>query len=633
MTRILNSIDSPSLLKGLSYPELEMLGSEIREELITRVPLNGGHLASNLGVVELTIALHRVFDSPSDKVIWDVGHQSYVHKLLTGRRDRFTTIRQYGGLSGFTDRSESVHDAFGAGHASTSISAALGMAIGRDLSGGNFHVIAVIGDGALTGGMAIEALNHCGHLGTRIIVILNDNGMAISPNVGAFSRVLTRMRLDLRYEIAKKKARKTVTFFPWGKGVWSISKRMKSSMKRALLPGAMWEEFGFTYVGPVNGHDIRELEAALIRARDFETTPTIVHVLTRKGKGHPPAEADAATFHGLAPSCNVAANGPSYSSVFGKTVSKLMKENEKVVAISAAMLDGTGLARVSQEFPHRVFDVGICEQHAVTLAGGLACQGYIPIVAIYSTFLQRAYDQVLHDICIQDLPVTFALDRAGLVGDDGKTHQGLFDISYLSSVPNMIVAAPKDEDELQHMLYTSVHYPHPMAIRYPRGSGPGARLSPEFQVLPVGKAELLKDGGDIAILAIGSTVHPALGAAGILESEGISCAVVNARFAKPLDSDLILELASRTRRVLTVEENTLSGGFGSAVAQLIQSSGCTNVTVACMGTPDEYLGHGPQDLFRTMLGLDADGIAERARSLVPRVSMRASTLNEKTPGL
>ncbi|MEE9401140.1 MAG: 1-deoxy-D-xylulose-5-phosphate synthase [Dehalococcoidia bacterium] len=621
-TTILDRIDSPAKLKGLTYDDLEKLSAEIRQELVRTVPLSGGHLASNLGVVELTIALHRVFDSPTDKIVWDVGHQSYVHKLLTGRREKFPSIRQYGGLSGFTDRAESPHDVFGAGHASTSISAALGMALARDLAGENHHVVAIIGDGALTGGLAIEALNHCGHLGTPLIVVLNDNGMSISPSVGAFSRFLRRVTLDLRYEQAKRRARRTVTFFPLGELAWAASKRVKRIMKRALVPGAIWEGFGFIYVGPVNGHDIRKLEAALIRARDYEAKPTFIHILTQKGKGHPPAEADAVKFHGIAPTNNVTATSPSYSEVFGQTVLRLMRENERVVAITAAMLDGTGLSEASCEFPHRVFDVGICEQHAVTLAGGLATQGFIPIVAIYSTFLQRAYDQLIHDICIQNLPVVFAIDRAGIVGDDGKTHQGAFDISYLCCIPNMVVAAPKDEDELQHLLYTAVVEECPMAIRYPRGSGPGAPLSSDVRQVPIGKGELLGVGQDIGILAIGSTVYSALSAAERLGEEGIRCAVANARFAKPLDSDLVMGLAAQTKRLVTVEENTLAGGFGSAILQLIQASGLSDVKVECIGLPDGFVEHGPQELLRAMFALDSDGIAQRIRVSFPELFAR-----------
>jgi len=617
--KILDSINQPADLRGLSLEQLQTLAVELRDELVGRISANGGHLASSLGAVELSIALHRVFDSPTDKILWDVGHQSYAHKLLTGRRERFATIRQQGGLSGFTDPSESIHDAFVGGHASNSISAALGMALARDLSGGKYHVVAVIGDAALTGGMAVEAINHWGHLGARMIVVLNDNGMAISPSVGAFSRFLNRMRLDPRYEAAKRRARATFTHLPFGEPAWAAGKRLKGKVKRALVPGALWEEFGYTYVGPVDGHDIKSLEAALIRARDFETRPTFVHVITRKGKGYSPAEEDAVTFHGIAPSTVGVANGSSYSQVFGQTVLRLMRENPRVVAITAAMLDGTGLAPAGREFPRRVFDVGICEQHAVTLAGGLAAKGFIPIVAIYSTFLQRAYDQIVHDVCIQNLPVVFAIDRAGIVGDDGKTHQGTLDLSYLGSIPGLAVATPKDEDELQHLIYTGVRANRPMAIRYPRGSGPGTALDPDLHEIAIGQGEVLRSGSDVAIFALGTTVYPSLEAAQVLSEKGVDCTVINARFAKPLDADLIVDAASKVKRLLTVEENTLAGGFGSAVLQLLQARSIRDVQVSCLGIPDEFVEHAPQPFLRAKYALDASGIASRIVDSFPEL--------------
>ncbi len=613
MADILKRIQSPADLKKLSHPELEQLAGEIRSEMISTVALTGGHLASSLGVVELTIALHRIFDSPEDKIIWDVGHQSYPHKLLTGRQDNFSTLRQFNGLSGFPVRTESPHDAFGAGHAGTSVSAALGMAIARDLAGGKNHVIAVIGDGSLTAGMAFEAVNHAGHLGTRLIVVLNDNGMAISPNTGAISRLLNEVRFDPRYEFAKRAARKTVTKFPFGEAAWAWSKSIKARVEKALLPGALWEELGFTYLGPVNGHNITDLETVLGRARDYESRPVLVHVLTKKGKGYPAAEADAVKFHGVSPN-GTKSNGPSYSQVFGQTVIRIMKEDKKVVAITAAMLDGTGLAAAAAEFPDRVFDVGICEQHAVTLAAGLATQGFIPIVAIYSTFLQRAYDQIIHDVCIQNLPVVFAVDRAGIVGEDGKTHQGSFDISYLCSIPNIIVAAPKDGEELQHMLFTATRAGQPMAVRYPRSSTDPLPKESRLEQLPIGKAEILREGADAVLLALGRMVYPALDAATMLAKEGIECTVVNARFAKPLDYELILRLATKTGRVLTIEENALAGGFGSAVMQLVEHSNLEGVKVHCMGLPDEFVEHGTQQLLRAKFGLDAEGIARQVVS-------------------
>ncbi|MFC1994653.1 1-deoxy-D-xylulose-5-phosphate synthase [Chloroflexota bacterium] len=631
MADMLDRVDCPADLKRLTYQELDQLAVELRSLLVGRVSLNGGHLASNLGVVELTIALHRVFDSPKDKIVWDVGHQSYVHKLLTGRKGCFDSIRQYGGLSGFTDRAESAHDVFGAGHAGTSISAALGMALARDLAGDDYHAVTVIGDGAFGAGMAFEALNHAGQLGSRLIVVLNDNGMAISPGVGALSRLLSRIRLDSRYSVAKAGARKTVANLPFGESAWALSEQIKGGFKRALIPGAIWEELGFVYLGPVDGHETRELEAALIRARDHEVRPTLVHVLTEKGKGYHPAEVDAVRFHGVAPSNGKTSTVPSYNEIFGRTVLRLLRENEKVVAITAAMLDGTGLVLAAREFSSRVLDVGICEQHAVTLAAGLATQGFIPIVAIYSTFLQRAYDQIIHDVCLQNLPVVFAIDRAGIVGDDGKTHQGAFDISYLHSIPNMVVAAPKDEDELQHLLFSAVNAGCPVAVRYPRGNGQGVVLQPDLRQIQIGEGELLREGRDVAILAIGSAVYTSLEAAQLLAEEGVECAVVNARFAKPLDARLILEMAARTRKVLTVEENACAAGFGSAVLQLLESARLVGVEVECIGLPDRFIAHGPQELFRSMFDLDAEGIARRVRSAFPDlISQLPAEQPEKT---
>ena len=616
---VLDSVDQPADLRGLSPEQLQTLAGELREVMVGRISRNGGHLASSLGAVELSIALHRVFDSPTDKIVWDVGHQSYAHKLLTGRRERFATIRQQGGLSGFTDPGESPHDAFIGGHASNSISAALGMALARDLAKGKYHVVAVIGDAALTGGMAIEAVNHWGHVGTRLIVVLNDNGMAISPSVGAFSRNLNRVRLDPRYEAAKRKARATFTHLPFGEPAWTVGKRLKGKVKQALVPGALLEAFGFTYVGPVDGHDIKSLEAALTRARDYEAKPTIVHVITRKGKGYPPAEEDAVSFHGVAPSPASVSNGPSYSQVFGQTVVRLLREDPRVVAITAAMLDGTGLAAAAREFPQRVFDVGICEQHAVTLAGGLASRGLVPIVAIYSTFLQRAYDQIVHDVAIPNLPVVFAIDRAGIVGDDGKTHQGTLDLSYLGSIPGLTVASPRDENQLQHLIYTATKAGGPMAVRYPRGTGPGAALDSALREIPLGQAEVLLTGPDVTIAAIGSTVGPSLEAARILSEKGISCTVVDARFVRPLDGEAIAAAAQRTGRVITVEENTLAGGFGSAVLQLLQTRGLDGVRTRCLGIPDEFVEHAPQAFLRARYRLDAPGIAGRVVDSFPEL--------------
>jgi len=616
---ILDNIKSPADLKGLSYPELSQLAKEIRSELVNVVSNNGGHLASSLGAVELSIALHRVFNSPIDKIIWDVGHQSYAHKLLTGRRERFNTLRQYSGLSGFPDRLESPHDAFSTGHASTSISAALGIAVARDAAGKDFHVVAVIGDGSLTGGMAFEGLNHAGHLGNRMIVVLNDNAMAISPSVGALSRSLNKITIDPRYYLAKEEAGRVIKMLPGGTTVWSGMKRFKTGIKGVVLPTTLWDSLGFKYIGPIDGHNIAELEEALIKARDYTPGPVFLHATTTKGKGYEPAEEDSIKFHGLSGRNNVSTNIPSYSEVFGKTMLRLFRENEKLIAISAAMTEGTGLSLVAQKFPKRVFDVGICEQHAVTFAAGLATQGFIPIVAIYSTFLQRAFDQIIHDVCIQNLPVVFAIDRAGIVGEDGKTHQGTLDLSYLSCIPNLVVAAPSDENELGHMLYTAVRYGGPIAIRYPRGNGWGVSLEEKLKELPIGKGNIIKTGSDLAIIAIGSAVVPSLEAAWILNKKGIDCAIVNARFAKPLDSDLILETVSKTKRLVTVEENALAGGFGSAVLSLLSS--IAGVRALRIGIPDEFVEHGPQELLRANYSLNAEGIVQRILSFFPELAL------------
>jgi len=616
---ILRSVDSPFDVKAVTYQQASRLARELREELVRTVSVTGGHLASNLGVVELTIALHRVLDSPRDKIVWDVGHQAYVHKLLTGRRERFPTLRQKGGLSGYTDRTESPHDPFGAGHASTSISAALGLATARDLAGEDYHVVAVIGDGALSGGMAFEALNNAGQMRRRLIVVLNDNAMAISPSVGALARSLRRLRLSRRYSRAKEGAEQVVTRLPGGRPFWAASKRVKNMLKGLLIPTMIWEELGFTYIGPVDGHNLRELEDALTRAREYRDKPAFVHVVTKKGKGYPPAEEDAVGYHGVAPGNGAREESPpTYSQVFGQTMLRLAREEPRLIAITAAMSDGTGLRLMAKELPERVFDVGICEQHGVTFAAGLATQGLIPVVAVYSTFLQRAYDQLVHDVCLQELPVIFALDRAGIVGDDGKTHQGAFDLSYLLPVPNMVVAAPRDENELQHLLYTAVRSGRPFALRYPKGEAVGVRREPALRELPIGRGELLREGADLAIIALGATVHPALEAARALSRQGLSVAVADARYAKPLDEALILGLAQSTGRILTVEENALAGGFGSAVRALLQERGLGATMVRSLGLPDEFVEHATQAELRAQYGLDAPGIARAALTLSPQ---------------
>ncbi len=618
MARLLDCIADPSDVRRLEPEQLKQLAAEIRAELLTTVPRTGGHLASNLGTVELTIALHRVFDSPTDKLVWDVGHQAYPHKLLTGRAGRFGTLRQQHGLAGFLSRDESPHDQFGAGHAGTSISAALGMAVARDLRGDTYHVVAIIGDGGLTAGMALEALNHVGHSGTRLIVILNDNQMSIAPNVGAMARMFNRLRPSLHR--AKEEAEQVVERLPLGRQAWEVGKRVKRGVKGAVLPSMLWEALGFNYVGPVDGHDEGEVERVLRWVRDDVDGPTLIHVFTVKGKGYEPAEADPVKLHGISPPSSGGPTAPTYTQVFGQTLGRLMRDDPRIVAITAAMPDGTGLTPLFRELPDRTFDVGICEQHAVTFAAGLATQGQVPVAAIYSTFLQRAYDQVVHDVCVQNLPVVFALDRAGIVGDDGKTHQGLFDLAYLRVLPNVVVMAPRDENELQHLLYTAVRHAAagrgPIAVRYPRGAGVGVPLDADLHEVPIGRAELLRDGQDLAILALGTTVGPALEAGELLAARGLSCAVVDARFVKPLDEGLILDLASRVRGFVTVEEHVLAGGFGSAVLELLAAHGY-RLPVERIGVPDEFVEHGKQNVLRAHFQMDAEGIAARALAAFP----------------
>jgi len=616
MDRLLDRIDNPADLKRLSESELKQLAAELRQVLVDTTTITGGHLASNLGVVELTLALHRTFDSPKDKIIWDTGHQSYVHKLLTGRKKRFASLRQYGGLSGFTDPEESPHDPFGTGHASTSISAALGMAIARDLRGDDYNVVAVIGDGAITGGMALEALNHAGHLGPRLVVILNDNGMSISPTVGSLARILSRVRFDRRYRWAKEESHRLLKALPLGNMVWEIGRMVRGRFKGLILPTMMWEELGFAYIGPINGHDIAEIERALRQAVEYNQKPTFIHVLTTKGKGYRPAEENAVYFHGVPAKRAISQNIPTYSEVFAQTVLRLTRDDPRIVTITPAMPEGNRLNIVAAEFPNRVFDVGICEQHAVTLAAGLATQGFVPVVAIYSTFLQRAFDQIVHDVCLQNLPVVFAIDRSGIVGDDGKTHQGTFDLSYLTLIPHLNVAAPRDENELQHLLYTAVNSGQAMAIRYPRGEGLGVPLDTILHKIQIGEWEVMREGRDVAILAVGVAVAPALEAAHGLATNGVSAAVINARFVKPLDTELMASLGRYIPRLVTVEENTLSGGFGNSVAKLLQDMGVAGTPLKTIGIPDGFVEQGTQAEIRARYGLDADGIARQVLSFV-----------------
>jgi 1-deoxy-D-xylulose-5-phosphate synthase len=631
MSSLLDTINSPQDLKSIPKYQLYQLAKEIRQRIIATVAQTGGHLASNLGVVELTIALHYVFNTPQDKIIWDVGHQSYTHKLLTGRGERFSTLRQWKGISGFPKRDESPHDAFGTGHASTSISAALGMVEGIRHKQERHFTIAVIGDGSLTGGMAFEALNHAGTLKRNLIVILNDNEMSISPNVGALSRYLNRIITGQFYHKLKKELEHLLKGIPnVGDQMMEAAYRVKEALKTLVVPVTMFDELGFEYFGPIRGHSLDDLLETFDAVKKLEG-PILIHIMTKKGKGYPPAEERSHLFHSAAPfdiktgRFKKKSAVPSYTHFFSQTMIKLARRNEKIIAITAAMSEGTGLNKFADAFPDRFYDVGIAEQHAVTFAAGLATEGLRPVVAIYSTFLQRAYDQILHDVCLQRLPVTFALDRAGIVGEDGPTHNGVFDLTYLRSIPQMIVMAPKDENELQHMLYTAIATPAPVSIRYPRGSAVGVKLDQRFKLLKIGLAEVLKQGKDIAILAIGNMVYPAQDAAAELKRSGIEAAVVNARFVKPLDKKLISRLAKEIGCLLTVEENNLQGGFGSAVLELLEEQGLTGVKFHRLGIPDEFLEHGSPQLLRRKYRLDASGIAKAAKKLLERNLRRFQT--------
>ena len=623
MSKLLDTIDSPADLKKLKEAELVELAGEIRQFLLETVSLTGGHLASNLGCVELSLALHYCFDSPQDRIIWDVGHQAYTHKIVTGRRGQFHTQRQYQGISGFPKRSESPHDPFGAGHSSTSISAGLGMAAADALKGEGNKVIAVIGDGSMTAGMAFEALNQAGHLRKNLIVILNDNEMSISKNVGAFSAFVSRKMSGSYYRDLKKEMQGLLENIPAiGGNILRFARRAENSLKGFLTPGALFEALGFDYIGPLQGHNLPQLIEVLQGVRSLEG-PVLVHVMTTKGKGYPPAEENPSQFHGVGPfdvtTGKVTASkggAKSYTGVFGDTMVRLAETDDKIIAITAAMPDGTGLSPFAKAFPSRFFDVGIAEQHALTFAAGLAAEGFRPVAAIYSSFTQRAYDQVFHDICLQKLPVTLALDRAGLVGDDGPTHHGVFDLSFLRHLPEMAVMAPKDENELQHMVKTAVYAARPIALRYPRGNGYGIPMDKEPAILPLGRGEVLMEGDDLAIVAIGVTVYPALEAAALLKEKGIRAAVVNARFVKPLDRELILSWARRTGHLVTVEENALQGGFGSAVLELLEEERVLGVKVKRLGIPDRFIEQGPQDRLRKDLGLDAAGIAAAAEAFL-----------------
>jgi 1-deoxy-D-xylulose-5-phosphate synthase len=619
--RILDRIGSPKDVKELAPSELAQLAEEMRSEIISTVSRTGGHLASNLGVVELAIALHKVFNSPEDKILWDVSHQSYPHKLLTGRRDKFHLLRQKGGVSGFTKRDESEHDAFGAGHASTSIAAALGLAKARDLRGTKEEIVAVIGDGAITGGLALEGLNNARDLNTDAIIVLNDNEMSISANVTALALHLAKLRLAPLYQRVESRAKSTLEKSPHGKILARAAEGISQGVTHLIgsKTGVIFEEFGFRYLGPIDGHNIPQLIEVLESAKNVKG-PVLVHVLTTKGKGYEHAEANARKFHGIAPFTvddgKIEKNdgNTTFTKAFGETLVELGEKDPRVVAITAAMPDGTGLSHFAERFPDRFFDVGIAESHAVTFAAGLAAGGLRPVVAIYSTFLQRSYDQIIHDVCLQNLPVVFALDRAGIVGEDGPTHHGVFDLSYLRHIPGMTVMAARDANVLRDMLATAMLHDGPTALRYPRGGGPTVYESREPSTLTIGQAEELTIGTDATIIAAGPAVYQALAAAKMLEADGISAQVIDARFIKPLDEEMILTTAETTGRLVIAEENTTSGGLGSSILELLASRGL-QIPVRLIGAPDKFLDHGSTASIKRSIGLSSDGIAAAVREI------------------
>ncbi|MCF8563604.1 1-deoxy-D-xylulose-5-phosphate synthase [Alicyclobacillus tolerans] len=608
---LLEKIDDPKELKRLSESQLLSLAQEVRDFLVDSIAKTGGHFAANLGVVELTLALHRVFDSPRDRIVWDVGHQAYVHKMLTGRREQFPTLRKFKGMAGFPKRSESPHDMFGTGHASTSLSAGLGMAVARDLSGQDYNVVSVIGDGALTGGMAMEALNHAGHLQTKLLVVLNDNEMSIAENVGAMSKYLTRLRTDPTYSKAKVELEQALRKLPAiGNRLTKTLERFKDSVRNLVVPGQLFEAFGFKYLGPVDGHDLLGLIRVLEDAKHLNG-PVLIHLITKKGKGYASAEDAPDKFHAW-PSAAKEKAAPSYTNVFADALIDLAKNDPRIVAVTAAMPSGTGLSKFARYFPERMFDVGIAEQHATTFCAGLSTAGKKPVFAVYSTFLQRAYDQVIHDVAIQNLPVVFAIDRAGLVGPDGETHQGAFDLAYLRAIPNLTVMMPKDENELRNMLKTAFSLDSPVAVRYPRADGVGVQMDEQPCILPIGKAEVVREGKDFAILALGPMVQTAQQVASVLSaSHGIETTVVNMRFVKPVDSELIASLAAEGMPMMTLEEAALAGGMGSAVVEVLADAGLT-ARVLRRGLPDHFIEHGSRGELLAELGLVPDQLVEDA---------------------
>jgi 1-deoxy-D-xylulose-5-phosphate synthase len=622
MERLLDQVNIPKDIRSLNLQQLEQLAGEIRAEVIAVVSEVGGHFASTLGAVELTLALHYVFDTPTDRLVWDTGHQAYAHKLICGRRQELSTIRQLGGLSGFLSRAESEYDVFGAGHAGTAVSAALGMVEAKVLDGSSRKVIAVISDGGLSAGLTYEGLNQAGHLDRDLIVVLNDNQHFIDPRVGAVSSFLSR-QFTTDFGVRLQKHLSTaLQSLPGGENLKQLARKLRDSFLGFVTPGFLFESLGFQYVGPIDGHDIKAMVHALGNVKRIEG-PTLVHVLTKKGKGYLPAERDPVKYHSVTPFPLPLAkpkkektSTATYTAVFAQALTRVARENPKVIALTAAMGSGTGIDKFAMEFPRRVYDVGIAEQHAVTFAAGMATEGWTPVVAIYSTFLQRAYDEILHDVCLQNLHVVFALDRAGLVGADGPTHHGVFDFAYMRSIPNLVIMAPKDENELGHMVKTAVDYPGPIALRYPRGEGWGIDRDADLRPIEIGKAELLRNGHDIVLVGIGHTVLPALRAAEDLAQRGIEAAVVNARFVKPLDKELLRGLIARVPKVVTVEDHTVVGGFGSAVLEFLAEEGIEGVQLKRLGVPDRFIQHGTQEELRKICGFDQDAITQAALQMV-----------------
>ncbi|HMU32495.1 MAG TPA: 1-deoxy-D-xylulose-5-phosphate synthase [Pyrinomonadaceae bacterium] len=620
----LDEINSPADLRQYRIEDLQAIADETRQYIIDTCSRIGGHTGASLGAVELAVAMHYVFDTPRDRLVWDVGHQAYAHKILTGRREQLKAIKQPGGISGFLRRDESEYDTFGAGHASTSISAALGMAVARDIKREDFHVCALIGDSSLAGGMAMEAVNQAGHLKSRLIVILNDNEMSIAPAVGALSRYLNRIKEAQSYHDWKEGIGDALQSVPGiGDRLRAAAKSVKDAIAAAVLPGALVNELGFKYIGYVDGHNVPMLVRALEEAKKVDDGPVIVHAITQKGKGFPNPEKNYYAYHATGPYDpktglpykSTKAAPPSYTQVFGETMCELMERDERIIGLTAAMPDGTGIDKVLEKFPERAFDVGIAEQHAITFCAGMACEGLKPVAAIYSTFLQRGFDQLIHDVCLQDLDVTFAMDRAGIVGADGPTHHGLLDITYLRGYPNIVVMAPKDEAEMRDMMLTAIEHPGPAALRYPRGNGVGVDISESPKKLEIGRGEVLREGADASIIAYGSMVNPSLAAADILAARGIKVQVINARFVKPLDADLILKAAAEHEAIITVEEGYLAGGFGSAVIELLEENGLQDsVKVARLGVPDEIVTHGDPKVLLGQYGLDSDGIAAKVEA-------------------